>query len=64
MAMPDRFARIAVEKSTQRKIALLSAILGKDMYEIVANWADREWAIAKKAGLVKDSMLEPEKQVT
>jgi len=58
MAESSKFTHIAVEKPTKHKIAILATIHDERIYEMVADWVDREWKSAKEAGLVRDSMLE------
>ncbi len=60
--MPDevKFTHIAIERATQRKIAILATLKDQKIYEMIAGWTDEQWKAAKQAGLVKESMLEPE----
>lgn len=56
--MEEGFTHIGLKKGTQRKIAILSKVIGPRIYELVAIWADNAWEQAKKAGMVTDDMLE------
>ncbi len=60
--MPDerKYTHVAIERATQRKIAILATLSDQKIYEMIAAWTDAEWKKAKQAGLVKDAMLEPE----
>ncbi len=60
MENQPKFTHIAIERLTQRKISLLATVLDQTIYELVAEWAEEKWKLAKQAGLVKDAMLEPE----
>jgi hypothetical protein len=53
----DKFTHLAVEKPTQRKVALLAKAMDVSIYSLVEYWADAEWRSALKAGLVTDAML-------
>ena len=58
----DKFTHLAVEKPTQRKVALLAKAMDVSIYSLVQYWADAEWQDAKKAGLVTDAMLKTSDQ--
>lgn len=53
----NKFTHVAVEKSTQRKVALLAQVMDVSIYSLVEYWAEREWETALKAGLVTEAML-------
>lgn len=57
--MDNKFTHIAVEKPTQRKIALLAKSLDVSIYSLVEYMADLEWKNALKRGVVTDAMLQP-----
>ncbi len=56
--MDKSFTHIGLKKSTKKKIQILSAVMGPNIYELVAIWANDAWEQAKKAGMVTDAMLE------
>lgn len=57
MAEDTKYTHIGIEKTTQRKIAILAPITGKKIYELVAGWAEAAWESAKATGQVNDRML-------
>jgi hypothetical protein len=59
MQQGSRFTHIGVEKTTQRKITLLAKVRGRNIYEMVGEWADEAWEIARATGLVTDAILTP-----
>ncbi len=56
--MNGEFTHIGLKKGTQRKIAILSRVIGPRIYELVAIWTNDAWEMAKKQGMVTDAMLE------
>lgn len=52
-----KFTHIAVEKITQRKIAILAPVLGRRIYDLVREWADDAWEELFQAGKVDDALL-------
>lgn len=55
-----KFTHVAIEKPTQKKIALLAKVKGGTIYEMVGEWADLYWDQAREAGVVTDAMLKPQ----
>jgi len=53
-----KFTHLAVEKVTQRKVAVLAKVFDENIYELVARWAGQDWEQALENGLVTDAMLE------
>jgi hypothetical protein len=58
MNQDQGFTHIGLKKGTQRKIAILSRVIGPRIYELVAIWTNDAWEMAKKQGMVTDAMLE------
>lgn len=57
---PNKFTHVGVLTETQKKISILAKVQGSvHMYDLVELWANREWEIARKGGLVTDAMLKP-----
>jgi hypothetical protein len=52
------FTHVGIKKKTKRKIAILAKAQGVDIYELVEYWANEDWKIAEKKGLVTKAMLE------
>jgi len=53
----NEFTHLGVKKPTHRKTAILATALGLTIYDLVEEWAQREWTEALHEGLVTDAML-------
>jgi len=51
------FTHVGVKTSTQRKIALLAKAQDTNIYDLVEFWAQADWDLAVKSGLVTNAML-------
>ena len=51
------FTHVGVKTSTQRKIALLAKAQVVNIYDLVEFWAQADWDLAIKNGLVTETML-------
>ena len=51
------FAHLRVAPETHRKVVLLAAVRGGNIYKMVGDWADEAWAQALKTGLVNNAMI-------
>jgi len=54
---PSTFTHVGVKATTQRKIALLAKAQDTSIYDLVDIWAQADWQIALKAGIVTEAML-------
>ena len=54
----SKFTHVGIEKATQRKIALLVAVRGGNIYKMVGDWADKALLQAEKDGLVTKKMIQ------
>jgi len=54
---PSTFTHVGVKTSTQRKIALLAKAQVVNIYDLVEFWAQADWDLAIKNGLVTETML-------
>ncbi len=53
----NKFTHLGVFKPTQRKVAILSAVKGKDISILVGELVEAAWDDAKRQGLVNDAMV-------
>ncbi len=55
--MTNKYTHVAVERLTQRKIAILAPVFDKRINEFVGDLVDIAWDVAKAKGQVSDTAL-------